>query len=56
MPTEPHHDAHPAEGRARVLIVDEEAQIRRFLRISLEANGYRVFETCLLYTSPSPRD
>ncbi len=45
MPTEPHHDAHPAEGRARVLIVDEEAQIRRFLRISLEANGYRVFET-----------
>jgi two-component system, OmpR family, KDP operon response regulator KdpE len=28
-----------------VLIVDDELQIRRFLRISLEANGYRVFET-----------
>jgi two-component system, OmpR family, KDP operon response regulator KdpE len=27
-----------------VLIVDDELQIRRFLRISLEANGYRVFE------------
>lgn len=28
----------------RVLVVDDELQIRRFLRISLEANGYRVFE------------
>lgn len=28
-----------------VLIVDDELQIRRFLRISLEANGYRAFET-----------
>lgn len=27
-----------------VLIVDDEIQIRRFLRISLEANNYRVFE------------
>ncbi len=27
-----------------ILIVDDEIQIRRFLRISLEANGYRVFE------------
>ena len=27
-----------------VLIVDDEIQIRRFLRISLEANSYRVFE------------
>ena len=27
-----------------VLVVDDELQIRRFLRISLEANGYRVFE------------
>lgn len=26
------------------LVVDDEAQIRRFLRISLEANGYRVYE------------
>ncbi len=30
---------------ALVLVVDDEAQIRRFLRISLEANGYRVDET-----------
>src|SRR5690606_32202969 len=29
----------------RVLVVDDELQIRRFLRISLEANGYRVFES-----------
>lgn len=29
---------------AHVLIVDDEAQIRRFLRISLETNGYRVYE------------
>ncbi|MBC7810828.1 MAG: response regulator [Burkholderiales bacterium] len=30
---------------AHVLIVDDELQIRRFLRISLEANGYHVNET-----------
>jgi len=30
---------------ALVLIVDDELQIRRFLRISLEANGYQVHET-----------
>ena len=29
----------------RVLVVDDELQIRRFLRIALEANGYRVYET-----------
>ena len=29
---------------ARVLIVDDEAQIRKFLRISLEANGYATLE------------
>jgi two-component system KDP operon response regulator KdpE len=28
----------------RVLVVDDEVQIRRFLRIALEANGYRVYE------------
>jgi two-component system KDP operon response regulator KdpE len=28
----------------QALIIDDEAQIRRFLRISLEANGYRVHE------------
>lgn len=30
---------------AIILIVDDEIQIRRFLRITLEANGYRVHET-----------
>ncbi|MCC6905994.1 MAG: response regulator [Anaerolineae bacterium] len=29
----------------QVLIIDDEVQIRRFLRISLEANGYQVTET-----------
>ncbi len=33
----------PAEG-PMVLIVDDEIAIRRFLRISLEANGYQVHE------------
>ncbi len=33
-----------AEG-PQVLVVDDEMQIRRFLRISLEANGYHVHET-----------
>jgi two-component system KDP operon response regulator KdpE len=28
----------------QVLVVDDEVQIRRFLRISLEANGYQVYE------------
>lgn len=28
----------------RVLVVDDEVQIRRFLRLTLEANGYRVYE------------
>ena len=27
-----------------VLIIDDEVQIRRLLRVTLEANGYRVFE------------
>ena len=30
---------------AIVLIVDDEVQIRRFLQITLKANGYRVYET-----------
>src|SRR3954452_21738885 len=29
----------------QILIVDDELQIRRFLRVSLEANGYSVHET-----------
>jgi two-component system, OmpR family, KDP operon response regulator KdpE len=33
-------EAHPAVA----LIIDDEVQIRRLLRVSLEAGGYRVFE------------
>jgi len=36
-------DGHDQSG-AVVLIVDDEVQIRRFLRITLEANGYHVHE------------
>jgi two-component system KDP operon response regulator KdpE len=31
-------------GESVVLIIDDEIQIRRLLRVSLEANGYRVYE------------
>jgi len=31
-------------AKPQVLIIDDEVQIRRLLRISLEANGYRVWE------------
>lgn len=31
----------------RVLVIDDEVQIRRFLRISLEANGYEVHEAAV---------
>ena len=30
-----------ADGIARILVVDDEPQIRKFLRISLTAHGYR---------------
>ena len=33
-----------AEGRVRVLIVDDEQAIRRFLNTALSAHGYEVFE------------
>ena len=33
-----------SEAGARILVVDDEAQIRRFLRIALEANGFTVIE------------
>lgn len=32
------------ETRARILVVDDERQIRRFLRIALESQGYEVLE------------
>jgi two-component system KDP operon response regulator KdpE len=34
-------------GMAKVLVVEDDAQIRKFLRISLEANGYAVVESRL---------
>jgi two-component system, OmpR family, KDP operon response regulator KdpE len=33
-----------AEGGARILVIDDEPQIRKFLRISLNAYGYEVIE------------
>jgi two-component system KDP operon response regulator KdpE len=33
-----------SDAPCRVLVVDDEAQIRKFLRVSLEAHGYRVRE------------
>lgn len=38
-------DAVEGGGGATILVVDDELQIRRFLRITLEANGYDVHET-----------
>lgn len=32
------------EGAARILVVDDEPQIRRFLRLGLESQGYEVLE------------
>lgn len=37
--------AEATTSGTQVLIVDDELQIRRFLRISLEANGYHIHET-----------
>jgi two-component system KDP operon response regulator KdpE len=36
--------ALPSGGRVRILVVDNERQIRRFLRASLTTQGYDVFE------------
>nr|MCU0510918.1 response regulator [Anaerolineae bacterium] len=33
-----------SEPEARVLVVDDEASIRRFLRAALTMHGYKVFE------------
>lgn len=33
-----------SQGRPRVLVIDDERQIRRFLRISLSSQGYEVLE------------
>jgi CheY-like chemotaxis protein len=55
----------PAEGKSvnqshhrkpTVLVIDDEVQIRRLLRVTLEANGYRVFEAASgRKASPKPR-
>ncbi len=37
----------PKTGAETLLIVEDEAQIRKFVRISLEAQGYRVWEARL---------
>jgi two-component system KDP operon response regulator KdpE len=34
----------PASGAAKILVVDDEPQIRKFLRIALEAHGFEVVE------------
>ncbi len=36
-----------SEEKAKILIIEDEAEIRRFLRISLEAHGYSVVESRL---------
>ena len=33
-----------AKGKLRILVVDDEKAIRRFLRVSLSAQGYHIFE------------
>lgn len=33
-----------SEGGPRILVIDDEAAIRRFLRVSLDAQGYQVYE------------
>jgi two-component system KDP operon response regulator KdpE len=44
--TTPHPGPLPSEGRGRhvALVIDDEVQIRRLLRLTLEAHSYRVFE------------
>ncbi len=37
-----------SELRSRILIVEDEADIRRFVRLTLEAEGYEVFEAASL--------
>jgi two-component system, OmpR family, KDP operon response regulator KdpE len=37
-------ETESASGTNSVLVIDDEVQIRRLLRITLEGNGYRVFE------------
>ena len=41
---------------SKILIVDDEPLLIRVVRRFLQTAGYSEFITCLLYTSPSPRD
>ena len=41
---------------AKILIIDDEELVIRVVRRFLVSDGYQNFTTCLLYTSPSPRD
>ncbi len=45
-----------SEVRARVLIVEDEADIRRFVRMALESDGYDAFEADCSKRSPSDGD
>jgi two-component system KDP operon response regulator KdpE len=36
----------PTAPATNVLVIDDEVQIRRLLRVTLEAKGYKVFEAC----------
>ena len=36
--------AAPISGQGRALVVDDEVQLRRLLRLALESKGYEVFE------------
>ena len=40
---------------ARLMLVDDDQNILASVSVALEAEGFEV-STCLLYTSPSPRD
>ena len=40
----------------KILIIEDEAIISFSYRLQMERMGFEVTGTCLLYTSPSPRD
>ena len=40
----------------RILLAEDEKQLNRVLTVAMTSQGYDVDSTCLLYTSPSPRD
>ena len=42
--------------QAHILLVDDNTDLLRLLEEQLRGAGYQNIRTCLLYTSPSPRD